>query len=64
MIFKWFEDDFSKAAGSVLAYITRYVSDPELVQDLMQSKYRIEYLDYDWSLNGIQPKEKDHVGTS
>jgi Protein of unknown function, DUF547 len=64
MIFKWFDDDFSRAAGSVLAYITRYVGDPELVQDLMQSNYRIEYLDYDWSLNGIPPKESTNVSSS
>ena len=64
MIFKWFDDDFSRAAGSVLAYITRYVSDPELVQDLMRSDYRLEYLDYDWSLNGIPPKEATHAGRS
>jgi Protein of unknown function, DUF547 len=64
MIFKWFEADFTKAAGSVLSYVTRYVSDPELVQDLMQSDYRIEYLDYDWSLNGIPPKETTHAGQS
>lgn len=64
MIFKWFESDFSRAAGSVLAYIIRYVNDPELVHDLVQSTYRIEYLDYDWTLNGIPPKEHDHVGTS
>jgi hypothetical protein len=64
MIFKWFDDDFSRAAGSVLAYIARYVSDPELVQDLMQSNYRIEYLEYDWSLNGIPPKESTNVSSS
>lgn len=64
MIFKWFDDDFSRAAGSVLAYITRYVSDPELVQDLTQSDYRIEYLEYDWTLNGIPPKESAHAGQS
>lgn len=64
MIFKWFDDDFSKAAGSVQAYVTRYVKDPELVQDLMRSDYRIEYLDYDWSLNGIPPKELSHAGQS
>jgi hypothetical protein len=56
MIFKWFDDDFSSAAGSVLSYVTRYVRDPELVQDLLHSDYRIEYLDYDWSLNGIPPR--------
>ena len=64
MIFKWFHDDFSRAAGSVLTYIPRYVSDPELVQYLMRSDYRIEYLDYDWSLNGIPPKEMIDAGRS
>jgi len=64
MIFKWFDEDFTRAAGSVLVYIARYVNDPELVQDLLQSDYRIEYLEYDWSLNGIPPKEQNHVGPS
>jgi hypothetical protein len=64
MIFKWFEEDFTKAAGSVVSYITRYVNDPELVQDLMQSDYRIEYLEYDWSLNGLPPEENTHAGQS
>ncbi|NJN69884.1 MAG: DUF547 domain-containing protein [Nitrospira sp.] len=64
MIFKWFEEDFTRAAGSVLSYIIRYVDDPELVQDLIRSEYRIKYLDYDWSLNGIPPKEQKHVGPS
>lgn len=64
MIFKWFEQDFARAAGSVLAYIARYVNDPELVQDLLQSDYRIKYLEYDWNLNGIPPKEQNHVGPS
>jgi uncharacterized protein YceK len=64
MIFKWFDDDFTRAAGSVLTYIIRYVNDPELVQDLMRSEYRIEYLDYDWSLNGIPLKEPAHAGRS
>jgi hypothetical protein len=64
MIFKWFEEDFTRAAGSVLSYITRYVNDPELVRDLMQSDYRIEFLEYDWSLNGIPPKEHAHAGSS
>jgi hypothetical protein len=64
MIFKWFDDDFTRAAGSVLVYITRYVNNPELVRDLMESNYRIEYLEYDWNLNGLSPKEQNHVGPS
>ncbi|MGE0642834.1 MAG: DUF547 domain-containing protein [Nitrospira sp.] len=62
MIFKWFDDDFTDAAGSVLAYIARYVGDPELAQDLIISGYRVEYLEYDWALNGMPPKEMNHAG--
>ncbi len=40
------------------------MNDPELIQDLMQSEYRIEYLDYDWTLNGVPPKESAHAGSS
>jgi len=64
MIFQWFEADFVGAAGSVLAYIARYVDDPELAKELMQSGYRIEFLEYDWSLNGIPPKEMVRAGAT
>ena len=65
MIFHWFENDFIGAAGSVLAYIARYVDDPELAKELTRPGYRIEYLDYDWSLNGIPlKKEIARAGTS
>lgn len=63
MIFKWFEEDFQRAAGSVSSYLARYVSDPDLAQALRQSEYRIDYLDYDWTLNGIPPGEMTHVGS-
>ena len=53
MIFKWFESDFATQAGSLLDYIRRYVLDPDLARDLAQRPYRIEFVDYDWSLNGI-----------
>lgn len=48
MIFKWFEDDFAKAAGSVAGFLGRYRvlgPDPE-----------IGYLEYDWTLNA-QPEQ-------
>lgn len=57
MIFQWFESDFVKAAGSVPAYVARYVDDPDLARELTQPDYRVEYLEYDWTLNGIPPKE-------
>ena len=52
-IFDWFEEDFLTHGGSLLGYVRRYVEDPELVADLATQPYRIEFLDYDWHLNGV-----------
>ncbi len=41
-IFKWYRDDFTRGAGSLEAFVARYGLRGE----------RIEFLDYDWSLNG------------
>jgi Protein of unknown function, DUF547 len=48
-IFKWFGEDFAAAAGSVPEFIRRYHAIPEGA--------RIEYLDYDWTLNA-QPGQR------
>ena len=53
MIFKWFEGDFTAHSGLLLSYVKRYVADPELAHELENAPYRIEFLEYDWSLNGI-----------
>ena len=63
-IFDWFEADFVAAAGSLLAYVARYVDDPTLAKELTQPGYQVEFLDYDWSLNGIPPKEVADAGAS
>src|SRR5262249_22687467 len=44
-IFKWFHADFARAAGSVQAFVGRWL-------DGAAQARKIEYLDYDWSLNG------------
>ena len=54
-IFDWFEDDFGGSDEAVLAYVSRYVSDPALAASLTGSGWKIEYLEYDWSLNGDPP---------
>jgi len=54
-IFKWFEEDF-QGAGSVQKYIARYIADPEVARDLAQDGYKIQYVDYDWNLNGNPPR--------
>ncbi|MFQ3598599.1 MAG: DUF547 domain-containing protein [Chloroherpetonaceae bacterium] len=50
-IFEWFKDDFTKVSGSVQKFIEPYLAKESDRALLMQSDVRIEYLDYDWSLN-------------
>jgi hypothetical protein len=52
MIFKWFDQDFIAQAGSLLNYVKRYVADPTLAEDLEMRPYQVEFLEYDWNLNG------------
>lgn len=54
-IFDWFSEDFIKHSGSLPGYIAQFVSDPGLANDLRHNAYTIEFLDYDWSLNGVPP---------
>lgn len=49
-IFEWFAEDFVRDAGSVAAYAADYAP-AELAAHLRGAAPRIEYLDYDWSLN-------------
>jgi hypothetical protein len=58
-IFEWFEPDFRAHGQSLLNYVRRYLNDPELVADLATQPYRVEFLDYDWNLNGVP-----YAGTS
>jgi hypothetical protein len=55
-IFKWYKKDFkSSAAGSVNAYVAPLMTDDVEVRTLIANKEtKINYLDYDWSLNGVQ----------
>ncbi len=52
-IFEWFEPDFRAHGETLLNYVRRYVGDPELAADLATQPYRVEFLDYDWHLNGV-----------
>jgi Protein of unknown function, DUF547 len=55
-IFKWFDEDFRASAGSTQRYVARYVADAEVAQGLATDAYRIEWIDYDWNLNGTPPR--------
>lgn len=50
-IFQWYEQDFVKAAGSVLAFIKPYLA-PDDRRFLEEHEVEIRYLEYDWRLNG------------
>jgi Protein of unknown function, DUF547 len=50
-IFKWFREDFERRAGSVASFLASYANE-EAAAALRSGSVRIDYLDYDWSLNG------------
>ena len=51
-IFKWFEEDFVAASGSLQAYLARYTDKEGAAALLRQGRFEVNYLDYDWGLNG------------
>lgn len=52
-VFDWFGEDF-EPAGGVLVFIAPYVSDSDrLWLERNAADLDIEYLDYDWGLNGL-----------
>jgi len=52
-IFKWFREDFEKNNGSLEAFVAPYItSKPEERRDILNNLDDIEFLDYDWGLNG------------
>jgi len=50
-IFKWFRADFEAAAGTVPAFVARYLP-PAGAAVAREPGVTVRYLDYDWSLNG------------
>ncbi len=56
-LFNWYGGDFAQQAGSALAFAARY--SPELEKALdAGNKPKIEWLDYDWSLNEQMGNER------
>ena len=53
-IFKWFEEDFVEAAGSLQAYLAPMIDDEQVADLLEQEAFEISYRKYDWSLNGTR----------
>ena len=52
-IFNWFKEDFA-SSGGVVEFVARYAREP-LAGRLRTGKIKVDYLDYDWSLNEMVP---------
>ena len=51
-IFKWYHEDFERAAGSIQAFIAPFMTDDAgLRNHIAEDRPAIRYLDYDWNLN-------------
>lgn len=48
-IFKWFDEDFENKSGSVIGFVQDYL--PAAGAKQLSPGFRIEYTEYDWSLN-------------
>jgi hypothetical protein len=51
-IFEWYRADFEAAAGSLPAWLARYVDEPASRAALLEGRLAIRHLPYDWDLNG------------
>lgn len=49
-VFKWFAADFEAVAGSVEAYVMKFISEAD-AEKMLGRVIAVRYLDYDWSLN-------------
>jgi hypothetical protein len=52
-VLAWYRDDFERAAGSLREYLIRHLTG-EAATAAGDPSWRIEYLDYDWSLNDVR----------
>jgi hypothetical protein len=52
-IFNWYQADFMAAAGSAQKYLARYVSDPAVRDLLARDGFEVQFVTYDWGLNGV-----------
>lgn len=51
-IFKWYGEDFVKYNGSVKNFVAKRIAADKFQQGLINdSQVKIDFLDYDWSLN-------------
>lgn len=50
-IFKWYDKDFTKPAGSLAAYVKPFLPEPQRDAMTNTAKVKVKFTDYDWALN-------------
>ncbi len=51
-LFERHAEDFGDSDKAVLAWIAPYVAEPEAAKALVKGGFEIEYMEWDWSING------------
>lgn len=51
-LFDWYQTDFGPDAEAVQQYIAPYIDDQAVRQTLTEGAYTVDYMPYDWALNG------------
>ena len=54
-IMSWYRKDFEADAGSLQAYVLKYIEDPAKSQ-LQGADYTVQFMDYDWELNDVSAR--------
>ncbi len=63
-IFDWFESDFTASGGTIADFVARYVEDEKRAVALRGYAGRIEFLEYDWTLNAQAEGEDPERGAA
>jgi hypothetical protein len=50
-IFEWYKEDFGGSDAAIGQYLAQYYADSPEKQLLMGGRFKLEFLDYDWTLN-------------
>lgn len=58
-VFDWYRDEFAASAGSLEAFVARYVDDAQVATRLRAGELEIDFGDYDWQRNGASPGPGD-----
>jgi hypothetical protein len=51
-IFEWYRDDFGKSDQAILDFMAKYVADESKAKELQSGRFKVTFMEYDWSING------------